>query len=71
VDPEEQVNAFLRKTSKASHAQPEKMRDKPVRSELPKSSRTRSPAAPPRLVADVAKGEEFDLEALLGSKLKG
>jgi hypothetical protein len=47
------------------------MRDKPVRSELPKSSRTRSPAAPPRLVADVAKGEEFDLEALLGSKLKG
>lgn len=71
VDPEEQVNAFLRKTSKAKHSQPDKPRGKPARPAPSRSSQTSRPAAPPRLVADVAKGEAFDLEALLGSKLKG
>lgn len=71
VDPEEQVNEFLRKTSKAGHAQPSKSRDKPVRPELTESTRSGRPPSSPKLVADVAKGAEFDLEALLGSKLKG
>ncbi|TXI48859.1 MAG: hypothetical protein E6Q50_09180 [Lysobacter sp.] len=71
VDPEEQVAEFLRKTSKASHAQPEKTRDKAVCTESPKPARPSRPAAPSRLIADVAKDDEFDIEALLGSKLKG
>lgn len=72
VDPEEQVRAFLRKTSRASHAQPEKKaRDNPARNDPPKAARPSRPAAPSRLIADVAKGDDFDIEALLGSKLKG
>lgn len=71
VDPEEQVNEFIRKASRARSAQPLKTSDKPVRSEPQTSTRLSPPAAPPRLVADVAKDAPFDVEELLGSKLKG
>lgn len=71
VDPEEQVTEFLRKISKASHAQPKKARDKSVRIEPQTPARSSRPSASSRLIADVAKDDEFDIEALLGSKLKG
>ena len=71
VDPEEQVTDFLLKISKASHAQPENTRDKPMRTESKKPSGSSHLVAPSRLIADVAKDDEFDIEALLGSKLKG
>lgn len=71
VDPEEQVTDFLLKISKTSHAQPEKTRDKPMRTESKKPPGSSRPVAPSRLIADVAKDDEFDIEALLGSKLKG
>ncbi|TWT23619.1 hypothetical protein FQY83_03040 [Luteimonas marina] len=69
VDPEEQVNDFLRKTSKTKVSQPSKVRRAQSASrQTPRSGRL---LTSPRLIADVAKGAELDLEALLGDKLKG
>lgn len=64
-DPEEIVNEMLRRAKYSAASQP----DKPKPTPPPK--RTETKAAPPRLVADVAKSVDFDIEAILGAKLKG
>lgn len=71
ADPEEQVAEFLRLTSRSIHAQPDSARGRPFCIESTKPARPSRPAVPSRLIADVAKDDEFDIEALLGSKLKG
>jgi hypothetical protein len=64
-DPEEIVEEFLNRTKHSAAAQPSK--SKPV--EPPRRSEPK--AAAPRLIADVAKSMDFDIEAILGTKLKG
>jgi len=66
-DAEEIVANFLRRTRHSAGAQPTKVKSDPT--EPPK--RTEPRVGPPRLIADVAKAMEFDIEAILGSKLKG
>ncbi len=70
IDPEEQVSNFLRKARNSAHAQPSKCADTPS-SSLSRPSGQLRPSSAPRLIADVAKNDGFDLEALLSGKLKG
>lgn len=64
-DPEEIVTEFLRRTRHSAAAQP----DKPKPTPLPR--RSEPAVGPPRLIADMAKSIDLDIEAILGSKLKG
>lgn len=64
-DPEQIVNQLLRRAKHSAAAQPGR-----PKSPLPKRTESRSSNAP-RLIADVAKAMDFDIEAILGAKLKG
>ena len=65
-DPEQCVSDFLNKTRRSKAAQPD-----PAVVGKRVASTTAAPSGPPRTIADVAKPFAFDLEAVLGNKLKG
>jgi putative transposase len=69
-DPEEIVDAFLRKARRSAAAQPDPAKTRPSPAPQP-THRPAPPASPSKVIAAVAKSVEFDLEKLLGSKLKG
>ncbi len=64
-DPEEIVANFLRRTRHSAAAQPEK--SKPAAP----PRRSEHAVGAPRLIADMAKTTDLDIEAILGAKLKG
>lgn len=65
-DPEQIVNELLRRAKHSAAAQPDQTKPPPP----PKRTEAKS-SSPPRLIADVAKSMDFDIEAILGAKLKG
>lgn len=64
-DPEQIVNQLLRRAKHSAAAQPDRPKSPPPKRTEAKPSRA------PRLIADVAKSMDFDIEAILGAKLKG